>query len=508
MNIHATEKEGFYCDYGKCPRSKDPFSRKDHLRDHLRDFHKEDIGFAKGEKSSKDIEKHRKWQQAQKIWLAERNISDKHWRCAKCLIMNYVAQAGWQCSNCKRECEEDRIRARQRYATEEQTPEYPKGTPAYEACDTCNGLDWIEDQYGAFEPCPSCGPIVIINPADDIGGYGTVDGSVPKQQRLEEYEGEDAANTSAVDLDTQVHDKERIEELLRPQTPKKIRRSSSVDSLSSAVDSIFSLASNTDTELTSYAHSIDICERLVSLLWEDLELRALFGEGMQKTTLERCERNFRRSLILCSVQLRAQASTSEERQIGRAIKYLARNAAHQFRSKMASQTESMEYTENRSVEADKEIDDLAIEDYEDNLDEESENDPDEVEIKFQSLEKSFQGSDALLTLKDNFRLFVRPNPVRKAMLDGWPASYPRRSGHWISYLIRWELLEYLRKGFSKGQRLGDVMTITSQIKQGVEGELPNAQAASCRDYLSLNWPDLGTFVLDGIETLFDTVDPS
>jgi hypothetical protein len=111
--VHADEKDLFPCDYTKCPRSQDSFSRRDHYRDHLRDFHKEDIGCAKGEKSSRDKDK-QEWQKAQKAWLAERVVSNKHWRCAKCLVNNNVIQVGWDCASCKNPCEEDRIRTRQR----------------------------------------------------------------------------------------------------------------------------------------------------------------------------------------------------------------------------------------------------------------------------------------------------------------------------------------------------------------------------------------------------------
>jgi len=349
-----------------------------------------------------------------------------------------------------------------------------------------------------------CNPVCYPYPTgDSTHGWG-----VPEEHRFKEHEEEDSTVTLTAGLDAQLHKKEYAEQLSHSQAPKKIRRSSSVDSLFSTRDSIFSVVSTANTEFTSYSHSIDVCERLISLLWVDLELQVLFREGMQKTTLERCKRNFRRALNFCSVQLRAQASTLEEQQIAKAIKYFATNTAHQFGAKMASQTGRMKYTEHRSVEADNHIDDLANEDYEDNLDEgeESENDLDEMEIKFQSLEKVFQGSDALLALKDNFRLFVHPNPIRKAMLEVWPSSHLRRSRHWISYQVKWELPELLKECFPKGQRLGDVMTITSQIEQGVKGDLHNTQATSCRDYLSTNWPDLGGFLLDGLETLFDTAD--
>jgi hypothetical protein len=164
--VHSDSKDKFFCDYPKCPRYQGPFGRKDHARDHLRDYHKEDIGCAKGEKSFRDKQDKREWNKAQKAWLAERVISYKHWRCAKCLFKNYVAQAGWECLTCKTQCEEDRVRARQRLDSDRQTLEDPTevtmtdgyaAAGSYGSCGTCNG-GWIEDGFGAYVSCQMCVP--------------------------------------------------------------------------------------------------------------------------------------------------------------------------------------------------------------------------------------------------------------------------------------------------------------------------------------------------------------
>lgn len=164
-NVHSDSKDTFFCNFTKCPRSQDPFGRKDHYRDHLRDFHKEDIGCAKGEKSFRDKQDKREWHRAQKAWLAERVISSKHWRCARCLFKNYVAQAGWDCLSCKIPCEEARIRARQRLGSDRQTPEDPTEVTMtngyappvpYGSCGTCNG-GWVET-FGAYVACQLCVP--------------------------------------------------------------------------------------------------------------------------------------------------------------------------------------------------------------------------------------------------------------------------------------------------------------------------------------------------------------
>jgi hypothetical protein len=99
-NIHTYEgKVGYRCDYAKCPRMSDPFTRKDHFRDHLIHYHKEDVWYT-GSKKKYQEEKERC------------SIDDLWWRCTRCLIRCYIAKDGWICPNCRSVCEEDRIRAR------------------------------------------------------------------------------------------------------------------------------------------------------------------------------------------------------------------------------------------------------------------------------------------------------------------------------------------------------------------------------------------------------------
>ncbi|MAD81506.1 MAG: hypothetical protein CL912_00950 [Deltaproteobacteria bacterium] len=93
-------------------QAENAFIRKDHLRDHLREFHGEDIGAAKGEKNARTNEEKKKWQKAQEKWLASRKISPGSWCCAKCLVKMSVARDGWHCTECNLSCEPDRIERR------------------------------------------------------------------------------------------------------------------------------------------------------------------------------------------------------------------------------------------------------------------------------------------------------------------------------------------------------------------------------------------------------------
>ncbi|KAE9366503.1 hypothetical protein N431DRAFT_284563, partial [Stipitochalara longipes BDJ] len=166
-NVHADDKETLPCDYLNCPRSNmqgSPFTRKDHYRDHLRDYHKEDIGSPKAPKyPANNSRNNSKWHAAQKKWLAGRRIDPKNWRCGACLGKNDVAQVGWACPSCRRPCEEERIKTRGGFNKEKsdnhasETREHLTASHTDRDCKTCNGAESLDvDEYGAAIPCPSC----------------------------------------------------------------------------------------------------------------------------------------------------------------------------------------------------------------------------------------------------------------------------------------------------------------------------------------------------------------
>lgn len=99
---HASDaqKVSFNCDYPRCSRRRDPFHRLDHFRDHLREFHKEDIEKRGGS--------------ANEEWLEDRRVSSTWWRCSKCLNRIYIEQNGYECPNCKSTCQAKRKEARRR----------------------------------------------------------------------------------------------------------------------------------------------------------------------------------------------------------------------------------------------------------------------------------------------------------------------------------------------------------------------------------------------------------
>ena len=251
-------------------------------------------------------------------------------------------------------------------------------------------------------------------------------------------------------------------------------------------------------------------EGLVSLLWPEQELQDLFREGTQKTDSERCERHLRLALLRYSAQLRTQASTSDERRAAQIMKSLAIEIAYLFRLRMDLQTKRIVHEGSKAKGG---IQALA----EDVLDEENMGEEEEFQelqtgmskkdIGHQKLENFVLDSNALAVLKDSFRLFVHPNPVREVMLEIWPFSSPRNTPQLISCHMEWEIPKFLKNFFPFGQRLGDILTITSEVRPNKEGDLLNAQATSCRDYLTLNWPTLGPFLLEGLERFIATSNP-
>ncbi|KAK1586121.1 uncharacterized protein LY79DRAFT_580577 [Colletotrichum navitas] len=102
-SVSATGKEkdgAFLCDYPACTRKSEPFSRKDRLRVHLTDVHKEDV-----DKKTSDMSD---------SWLQERKIYPKWWRCTKCLDRVKIEESGWECPKDGFKIEERRREFRQK----------------------------------------------------------------------------------------------------------------------------------------------------------------------------------------------------------------------------------------------------------------------------------------------------------------------------------------------------------------------------------------------------------
>jgi len=104
MRIHFPESQRyeFNCDYRRCARAniRQGFTRRDHFRHHLRDFHKEDL-LLKSQRGA-DVGG----------WLRKRPVDLRWWRCWKCLLRIKLEENGWECPECRQVCERERQVAR------------------------------------------------------------------------------------------------------------------------------------------------------------------------------------------------------------------------------------------------------------------------------------------------------------------------------------------------------------------------------------------------------------
>ncbi|KAL1902934.1 hypothetical protein Sste5346_000846 [Sporothrix stenoceras] len=156
IHTDADKKERFLCDYNSCSRSATPFHRKDHYREHLREYHLEDLlkrgsnanhhtaassssAGASGPdslspstaaSSTADLKRNKKL--LQETQLQNCKTENEWWRCARCLQRVDIAGRGWTCPGCKGSIEEPRksIRMSRAAAAMAQTSTQSMGMPA------------------------------------------------------------------------------------------------------------------------------------------------------------------------------------------------------------------------------------------------------------------------------------------------------------------------------------------------------------------------------------------
>jgi hypothetical protein len=93
-------------------------------------------------------------------------------------------------------------------------------------------------------------------------------------------------------------------------------------------------------------------------------------------------------------------------------------------------------------------------------------------------------------LRDNFRLFLRPNSAERAVFEAWPSQRPKAAPHEITHDLSWEIPAVFRSDFH-GHHIGRILTLTGQ-----EG---NAYASPCDEYLRDTWPEMGPLLLNAVE---------
>ncbi|KAK0707589.1 hypothetical protein B0H67DRAFT_647759 [Lasiosphaeris hirsuta] len=106
--VHTSDdkKAKYICDYRKCLRHKQPFFRQDHFRDHLREFHKEDL-------PRRGVKPDSKWWKGRAL----RAIFGGWWRCNRCLAHRVdIRRDGYVCPGCGNHCELERQKYRETHS--------------------------------------------------------------------------------------------------------------------------------------------------------------------------------------------------------------------------------------------------------------------------------------------------------------------------------------------------------------------------------------------------------
>ncbi|KAK4143972.1 uncharacterized protein C8A04DRAFT_11853 [Dichotomopilus funicola] len=95
----AQGTERYYCDYQDCSRCINPFFGKDHFRDHLRIYHREDVLRRPGGRGGD-----RTWWKTRAPCV----MLGGWWRCSWCLVRVEQARHQFVCHACGRACETER----------------------------------------------------------------------------------------------------------------------------------------------------------------------------------------------------------------------------------------------------------------------------------------------------------------------------------------------------------------------------------------------------------------
>jgi hypothetical protein len=255
-------------------------------------------------------------------------------------------------------------------------------------------------------------------------------------------------------------------------------RRSSVDS----IESLFSLLALSSTTASSIENASGGAHQLCNFLSKQPWLQTLAKDALKKVSPGKFEDNLHRSLVQFSAHLKAESPSLTMTQAARAVRRFARNAASLFR-------QSLDASEN-----DNQLGPVIVSSRQDDGDEDDDDlleNKEEGEEDASKLELVLSKSVAFRLLEENFRLFVHPDPVKKALFQVWPISHPRDSALEINYSLEWEVPHSLATYFAEGQKLGNILTLS--------GDAINAQARSCGEYLVQTWPEIGPALLSSLQ---------
>ncbi|KAG4432398.1 hypothetical protein IFR05_012127 [Cadophora sp. M221] len=225
-----------------------------------------------------------------------------------------------------------------------------------------------------------------------------------------------------------------------------LSRSCSVEDL----ESIFS-RNESNSSRSSYTDEPHGAERLAELLLKDEELQDLYKVAAKKVTSERLRENFRRCLVQCSAHLKEEVANTKSAagvRCARVLRHYSRNAAAQVALRMGEQ---------KPIDAGEDSDHILDVGSKANFQDESD-DEDEYEgagdndwQEAVQLEEILVSSEAFKLLKENFGLYLNPDPVKRALFRTWPVSHQRSNPLEIVYHAPWIIPSFLKSNFAEVQ---------------------------------------------------------
>ncbi|KAJ8071914.1 hypothetical protein OCU04_002219 [Sclerotinia nivalis] len=227
------------------------------------------------------------------------------------------------------------------------------------------------------------------------------------------------------------------------------------------------------------------------LLLFDEDLQSLYHEALSNRwrNADVFESFFRRFILTLSENLMAEAMTLQMLKTAQYIRGASYELASQIRRVLEPRFEhrfslSTSKTTQRAIYPMTNPDNQIIDDRSDH----------EGNInthKSGDIGATIKGTVSWELFLEDFGLRLNRSEVKIALFDIWPSKVPRDMQHRISYVVRWEIPNYISCNFSDGQSLGNILTLT----QGSHGTI----AQSCRDYLQSTYHDIGLYVLEAIE---------
>lgn len=192
-----------------------------------------------------------------------------------------------------------------------------------------------------------------------------------------------------------------------------------------------------------------------------------------------------------SKDIRLEIQSRQATQAARAIRTFARSAAQSIKGTLELQELAKETGQglyHLSAQMDLNSDGSDVE----------EMDPiDEVEEDHMAEFKYFKdlvvSSRSFERFKERFDLCVNPDQARSAVFQQWGSVSSTSSRESLSYDIELDLHSFIDIHVKDPAHIGELLTLT--------GEAEDAEALSCREYLSRSCPEIGMLLLEGIQVL-------